>query len=483
MRLLLPILLICWFVFGAEAAPAPAVLTFHGDPQRSGNTVVPSLTWVAAASMRPDTGFDGRVEGAVYAQPLYWRPPGASAGMLIVATESNTVQALDEATGRTIWRTVLGTPVPRSSMPCGNIEPLGITGTPVIDPAGGALFLDAMVDRGGRPAHLVFGLSLRNGGVLPGWPVDAGTALRGEGIAFTAREQNQRSALALYDGHVYVAYSGNWGDCGDYHGIVLGIATASPHAAVGWSTRALKGGIWAPGGVAEADGALFVATGNTEGAASWGDGEAVFRLNPGLRHSANKRDFFAPRNWKQLDDGDLDLGGVNPMPFTIDGAPRVLALGKDGNAYLLNRENLGGIGGQITVRRVANSLIITAPSFFPAQGRMVVVFQARRPACGGGLEALAVTAQDVAPLWCAPLDGRGSTTVSTIDGSAQPIVWVAGAEGDDRLHAFRGDTGAALWTSPAALPGLRHLVTPVIAGRHVYIAGDNRVYAFTWNPG
>lgn len=114
---------------------------------------------------------------------------------------------------------------------------------------------------------------------------------------------------------------------------------------------------------------------------------------------------------------------------------------------------------------------------------MIVVFEARRPACGGGLEALAVTAQNVGPLWCAPLNGRGSTLVTTTDGSAQPIVWVAGAEGDDRMHAFRGDTGAPLWTSPSALPGLRHFVTPMIAGQHLFIAGDNRLYAFTWNPG
>lgn len=483
MRALLPILLICWFAFAAEAAPDPSVLTFHGDPQRSGDTTVPSLTWAAAQTMQADKTFDGRVEGHVYAQPLYWRPAGASRGLVIVATESDVVQALDETTGQTVWRTTFGRPVPRAALPCGNIDPLGITGTPVIDPATGAIYLDAMVDRGGTPTHLIFGLSLQNGGVLPGWPVDAGAAVRTAGIRFTPREQNQRSALALLSGRVYIAYGGNFGDCGDYHGIVLGLGTAPPHAAVGWSTRGLKGGIWAPGGIAEADGSLLVTTGNTDDTTSWADGEAVIRLDPSLAHSADPQDFYAPRNWKELDDDDLDMSGVDPMPFNVDGAPRVLALGKDGNAYLLNRANLGGIGGQIAIRKAAGTAIITAPSFFSEQGRMIVVFQARRPDCGGGLEALAVTAQDVGPVWCEPLDGRGSTVVSTTDGSAQPIVWVAGAEGDDRMHAFRGDTGALLWTSPSALPGLRHFVTPMIAGQHLFIAGDNRLYAFTWNPG
>jgi outer membrane protein assembly factor BamB len=68
--------------------------------------------------------------------------------------------------------------------------------------------------------------------------------------------------------------------------------------------------------------------------------------------------------------------------------------------------------------------------------------------------------------------------VTTTDGTAEPIVWVAGAEGDDRLHAFRGDTGAELWTSPEELTGLRHFVTILAAEGRVYIAGDGRVYAF-----
>ncbi|HET6182926.1 MAG TPA: PQQ-binding-like beta-propeller repeat protein [Acetobacteraceae bacterium] len=486
MRFLAALLLFLAAGLGARAAaPAGAsVLTYHGDPARSGNYVVPGLTWRAAQGMRRDGAFDGAVEGHVYAQPLYWRPPGGARGMIIVATESDVVQALDEGTGHTIWRVALGRPVARAALPCGNIDPLGITGTPVIDPANGALFLDAMVDRDGVPAHLVFGLSLADGHVLAGWPVDVQAALRERGIAFTPREQNQRAALALLDGRVFVAFGGNWGDCGRYHGIVLGLDEAPPHAAVAWSTRALKGGIWAPGGIAEDEGALFVATGNTDDAESWGDGEGVFRLGPGLIHSLDRRDFYAPRNWKELDDDDLDMSGVSPLPFDLGGAHRLLALGKDGNAYLLDRDDLGGIGGQIETRHVAGGPIITAPAFFPEAGREVVAFQARRTVCpdggAGGLAAVAVTASAVAPLWCARLDGRGSAMVTTTDGAAQPIVWIAGAEGDGRLHAFRGDTGAPLWTSQEALPGLRHFVTALVAGRRLYIAGDGRVFAFGW---
>ncbi len=464
---------------------------YHGDATRSGNYVMPGLTWQTAPSMHRDTEFDGHVDGHVYAQPLYWRPPGAAHGRIIVATESNEVAALAADTGRPVWHTTLGAPVSRAALPCGDINPQGITGTPVIDPASGAVFLDAMVSQGSAPQHLVFGLRLTDGAVLPGWPVNVQQALRRYGIDFVPRAQNQRAALALLDRRIFVAFSGSFGDCGDYHGVVLGIAADPPQPVAAWSTRALKGGIWAPGGISSDGAALFFSTGNTEGATEWGDGEGAFRAAPDLRHSTNPRDFFTPSDWKQLDDDDLDLGGTNPLPIDLpvpSGTARLLVvLGKDGNAYLLNRDDLGGIGGQLAMRRAADTLIITSPVFYPWQGRVLVAYQARRAVCPngsarGGLAALAVTAAGragLAPAWCAPLDGRGAPAVTTTDGAADPIVWIAGAEGDDRLHAFRGDTGAQLWTSTDVLSGLRHFVTILAAEDRLYIAGDGRVYAFT----
>ena len=143
--------------------------TYHADAARSGHYVVPGLTWAHAGEMRQDGAFDGRVPGHVYAQPLYWHPAGAAGGLVIVATEDNAVVALDAASGGAVWQRSLG---PAWTGSCGNIDPLGITGTPVIDERSGALYLDAMVDRGGGPRHLVFGLSLADGALLPGWPVD-----------------------------------------------------------------------------------------------------------------------------------------------------------------------------------------------------------------------------------------------------------------------------------------------------------------------
>src|SRR6266566_5465957 len=92
-----------------------------------------------------------------------------------------------------VWRRQLGTPVSRGALSCGDIDPLGITGTPVIDEAKGTIYLDAAVSAPGGPAHQVFALSLANGMTLPGWPVDVGNALRAKG--FVARDQNERGAL------------------------------------------------------------------------------------------------------------------------------------------------------------------------------------------------------------------------------------------------------------------------------------------------
>ena len=118
--------------------------------------------------------------------------------MVIVATENDLVYGLDAETGHAVWRTALGQPARRSALPCGNIDPLGITGTPVIDAACGTVFLDAMVDDRGKPRHLVYGLRLSDGGVLPGFPIDVGAGLAARGIRFDATAQNQRGALAGY---------------------------------------------------------------------------------------------------------------------------------------------------------------------------------------------------------------------------------------------------------------------------------------------
>jgi outer membrane protein assembly factor BamB len=477
----------------ADPGAAQNVATYHGRADRSGNFVMPGFTWEGARAMHLDPGFAPRFPGHLYAQPLYWRPPGRASGVLIVASESNNVAAIDAAGGGTLWSRSLGAPAALSAFRCGNIDPLGITGTPAIDEASGTLYLDAMVADAAGPRHLLFALSLGDGSVLQGWPIDVAEALRRAGQDFDPRVQNQRGALLILGGTLYVPYGGFFGDCGDYHGWVVGVPLRDPQHVFAWGTRGRGGGIWAPGGIASDGQAPYVATGNTMGAAEWSDGEAVFRLAPDLQRSESKSDFFAATDWRALDDRDADLGGTNPLPLDLPRAggvqPVVLALGKDGRGYLLDRHNLGGIGGSLVAEPVATRPIRTAPAAYPAADGVYVAFEGSGASCptrqgNGGVTVLrlrAGTPPAMDAAWCGALSGAGAPIVTTTDARDDPIVWILGAEGDNRLHGFRGDTGEALFTGPP-LAGLRHFQTLIAADGRLFVGADGRLYAFGIAP-
>src|SRR4029077_298853 len=125
-------------------------------------------------------------------------------------------------------------------LPCGDIDPLGITGTPVIDAASRTLFVDAMTtpDGGGATKkHILVALAIDDGSLRPGWPFDV-SAVRAGSVIFNPAFQNQRAALALLGGVLYVPYGGHYGDCGDYHGWVVGVPVDHPRSARAWTTRA-----------------------------------------------------------------------------------------------------------------------------------------------------------------------------------------------------------------------------------------------------
>jgi len=214
--LILALILFATCAFAASSGDT-TVAYFHGTPDHAGNYTVPGLTYQTVGSVGMDTKFDGVVSGNIYAQPLYWKPAGASRGLIITATESDLVYALDSKTGKVAWSASLGTPLPLANQPCGNIGPLGVTGTPVIDAAKGAVYLGAVNDNDGTAQHLIYGLDLRTGAVLSGFPLDVSAGLTALGLSFDASVQNQRGALALLNGKIFVPYGGHWGDCGTYH--------------------------------------------------------------------------------------------------------------------------------------------------------------------------------------------------------------------------------------------------------------------------
>src|SRR5205823_7436408 len=201
----------------------------------------PAVTPSAAVNLTRDLNFNGAISGNVYAQPLYIEG-GPSGPMIIAVTESNNIYALNATTGTVIWqRTDIG-PAVTSGLPCGNINPLGITGTPVVDLASRSLFFDAMID-GVTKKHFIYSLNVDTGATNPGWPVDVNATASYNGVTFTSLVQNERGGLAVVNGIVYVAWSGHLGDCGTYHGWVVGVPINNPSNVGAWATTAIGGGI------------------------------------------------------------------------------------------------------------------------------------------------------------------------------------------------------------------------------------------------
>jgi outer membrane protein assembly factor BamB len=158
--------------------------------------------------MHHDASFAGAVDGNVYAQPLYVANGVGGRGTFYVVTESNGVFALDEATGASVWSRTLGSPAGRSGAGCGNISPLGITGTPYIDLRSRTIYLDAAIGNSGTiDHHFIHALSIDDGSERAGWPLDVST-VTSNGIAFDPVLQNQRGAVVVVGDTLYVPYGG-----------------------------------------------------------------------------------------------------------------------------------------------------------------------------------------------------------------------------------------------------------------------------------
>ncbi|HAH00185.1 MAG TPA: hypothetical protein DCL75_15330 [Ktedonobacter sp.] len=202
--------------------------TYHRDNARTG--YLPN----APDPHQLTRNWNMHLDGAVYAEPLVVN------GHVIVATEGDSLYSLDARTGQVQWNTNVGVPVPLSSLPCGNIDPLGITGTPVYDPATRLIFAVAEV-RG--PAHVLVGIDVNTGQVRVRRVADPA------GIEVTPHQQ--RAALALSGGMVYIAYGGLDGDCGNYHGWVVASRTDGQGPLLTYQVPTPReGGIWAASGPA-----------------------------------------------------------------------------------------------------------------------------------------------------------------------------------------------------------------------------------------
>ncbi len=477
--LLLGSLLLTTFLANPYAGAAVNVTQHHNHDSRDGLFVDPAFTSANAANLTRDLSFDGTIVGNVYAQPLYLEG-GPSGPVVIAVTESNNVYALHAATGAIVWQRNVGTAI-ASGLPCGNISPVGITGTPVVDLASRSLFLDAETNpSSGVFRHMIFSLNIDTGAINPGWPVDVNAAISG----FDSSVQSQRAALGIVGNTLYVPYGGRFGDCGSYRGRLVGVRMDNPAIVSGWATSSLKGGVWGPGGVASDGVTPFVTTGNSSGTGgTWGGGEAVIRLQPGPVFSGATADYWAPTNWLALDSGDTDLGGSGPILIDVPGATPstlVLALGKDAKAYLLDRNNLGGIAAPLASATVGSGSIIQAAATYRTAQGTYVVFRANSSTMTA-FRINATSPPSITTAWSVSQSGRGSPFVTTTEGTNHTIVWVVGSEGTQRVHGYNGDTGAVVYSGGGAnelMTGTRRFNTGIVARGRMYLASNNKVYAF-----
>ena len=475
---------------GGTVDPGKSVLMHHKHLNRDGLYVEPALTTAAAAGLRLDRTFAAAFTGNVYGQPLYFDNGSSGPDLVIVATESDTVYAFDASSGRQVWAASLGTPVPLATMPCGNIDPLGITGTPVIDLASRTLFVTAMVtpDAGVTKQWKVFALSIDDGSRRNGWPIDVVDALAAKGMTFTASVQGERGALMIVNGVLYVPFGGLAGDCGNYHGWVVAIPLADPVAVQAWSTSAVGGGIWAPSGITSDGNAIYVATGNTFGATSWGGGEAILRFENTSPPLATAPAYWAPTTWQVMDMLDQDMGGTAPVVFDLPGsAPShlVLGLSKTAYGYLEDADNLGGISDGLFSAQVSGGAIRSAAALYTTGNGTFVTFAAFGALCtggtSGGLETLRMvpgSPPTIGGSWCAAPTGAGGPIVTTTDGQSNFIVWVVGSEGNDLLQGYDGETGSLVYLGTDVLTGSRRWTSPIAAKGRIFVAGDNMLVAF-----
>jgi hypothetical protein len=503
-----------------DGSPAPGVdlLMFHGDAARTGwNAAERVLT---PASLRA-SGF-GRlwaatVAGEIYAEPLVVHNVivrGTARTIVYVVTEHDLIYAFNAADGSPVWGPVsLGAPVARASLPCGNIDPVGITSTPVIDRAASTLYVAGLTtpDRGATKVYKVAALDLATGALREGWPV-AIAPPAASGLRFDPEPQQQRGALTLLAGTIYVPFGGYFGDCGAYHGWVVGLPVARPERQQAFATPSHReGGIWATAGLAaDAAGRLYASTGNSDSGGPVDLGNSVVRLTttPSLGFSGRAVDFFTPSNFVTLNDSDTDLGSSTPLVLPDEpgsATPELLfAAGKQGVAYLINRVNMGGVsrgdgiqGEGVYSRCVFGTCRGGEPKVFSAAaywdgggaGRFIFVpGHGSQPAgCqgNGGVVALRLEVArgsrgsmfNVA--WCSPsMQDSGAPSVSG-PGPDGGLVWVVDARARV-LYALDARTGEIVYRSgdSDAVGQLHRFITPAVVDGRVYLGSGTALVAF-----
>jgi polyvinyl alcohol dehydrogenase (cytochrome) len=430
-RLSLVVLVALLLLPGAASA---AWTTFHGDRARSGvDSSSSGSVPFASAWTSPN------LDGPVYAEPLVYD------GLVLIATERNSLYGLSESTGQVVWHANAGAAVPASALPCGDISPtVGITSTPVIDTASGTLFALGDLWDGSHAHHWLIAYQAATGKELWRETVDPAGSI--------PENQLQRAALNLAGGRVVLGFGGNDGDCGTYWGWLVSVSE-STHAISTWQAASAdtEAAIWATGGAAvDSAGYVYAATGNGASGSSYDYGDSLLKFTSG----ANLVSYFRSPTWAADNTADLDLGSASPelLPGGL-----VYQDGKNGNGYLVATATMG----ELYEAPVCNSFGADA-----TQNNIIYV------ACIGGIRALQLNTvtHRFSQLWHGPSAANGPPII------AGGLVWVANWDGTT-LYGLNPHTGQAVVTK--STPPMEHFTTPSASDGKLFLATGHTVEAYS----
>ncbi len=466
---------------GHRAAPTSLgdLLTYDYDNTRSGrDTVDPAIR-----NLSSKAAWDDRLNGGVYAEPLIY---DATA---YIATENDSVYAIEARNGKVLWHVHVGTSVSTSvidSAPtlgggCGNISPLGITGTPVIDTSLNEIFVAEETELPGYKdwqgiRHWLVAIGLTTHTVL--WHRDIDPLYPNTPDHYYIPAEQQRPAMTLANGRLYVPFGGLSGDCGQYHGYVVDVPVSGAGPLVSYQVPTdREGAIWETNGaLVSSTGDLYVATGNgsSNSVKHFDEGNAVVELSPALKRLG----YWAPSNWVQLNDNDWDLGSAGPID--VPGTSLLFVAGKPCSAcsyndtgYLMSEGHLGGIG-----RRAFAGHVCPGGGVFGAdasdvigtgKGARIFIYAA----CGSGTEALQVTTShhlSFRQVW-SPSTGSPNGPPIVAGGLVWALDWNNG-----RLYGMNPVNGHVV--IQRATDSLEHFATPGVGDKMIFVPTSSGVEAF-----
>ena len=515
----------CFAVAAFQAGWAQvSVTTYHNDNARTGQNLNESI--LTTANVNPNQFgrlFVQPVDGYIYAQPLY--VPSVSIGgqthnVAFVATENDSVYAFDAdsaagAEASPLWHKSFIDPPSVTTVDsindigCTDLVPqIGITGTPVIDPSTGTLYVVAKTKENGAFFQRLHALDITTGNEKFGGPVVIQASVPGTGgqVSFDALHQNPRPGLLLWNGVVYITSAAHC-DHPPYHGWVLGYNASNLQQVAVWNStpNGSDGGIWQSGGGPAADSAgIYFATGNgtfdvNTGGVDWGD--TILKMSFPSGGTLQVLSSFTPFNQETLSDNDTDLGsgGVVLLPALPAGSAHqnlLVQAGKEGSIYLVDRDNMGGYNS--TTDKVVQELSGAAGGIFgmPAYWNNTVYFGGHSDNLkafsfnAGGSGLLSSSAVSYSP---ESFGFPGVTPSISANGSGNGIVWVIetdayASNGPAVLHAYDAThlanelySSAQNGTRDAPGPAVKFAAATVANGK-VYVGTATQLATFGLLP-